>query len=433
MATAKKTGKATVADDGFAFFQNIKVNDRYADKLIRHPNFGFCDSGSYAFNALLSGDIFGGFPLNRFIMVAGKQQSGKSFIAKNNFAYGLMKKGYYIFWYDTEGETTEEDLEEQNGFVPGQYRLIKEITTVEDYFISVNGIINKLEVDRGDSIELKRKCAIVLDSQGELSTEKAINDATKGEIKSDMTKAKILAGMYRSITNRCANLGIPMFITNHIYMDSSGAMFGNPEKIAGGEGAQFSASIILSLYKTYEKPSKDGDITGVVLNATITKSRLVKAKLKAPIYVDYNHGIDRYYGLQRIAKNAGLVEEWSKEKYGNLEKPIDEDTGKKTLKTCYVIKDPYKEPDQWIVCTMKGLMKKTGLGTILEPLNEYVKSEYKFRPPKIRRDDEDLDLDEEQVKVATKKAEHNIKAEAKYMAETAKKMLQPDESVDAAE
>lgn len=428
MATTKKPAKPSVADDDFSFFNKIKVNDRYADKLIRHPDFGYCDSGSYMFNALLSGDLFGGFPLNRFIMVAGKQQSGKSFIAKNNFAYSLMQKGYYIFWYDTEGETTEEDLEEQNGFIPGHYRLVKEPTTVEEFFISVNGVINDLEEDRGDSIELKRKCAIVLDSQGELSTEKAINDATKGEIKSDMTKAKLLAGMYRSITNRCANLGVPMFITNHIYMDSSGAMFGNPEKIAGGEGAQFSASIILSLYKTYEKAGKDGDVTGVILNATVTKSRLVKAKLKGQIYVDYDRGIDRYYGLQRIAENAGLIEKFSKEKFPDLEKPIDEDTGKKTLKDCWVIKDPNKEPSEWKVCTMKGLTKKSGLGTILEPINEYVKSEYKFRPPKLRRDDEDLDLDEEAVEEATKKAEKNIKAESKFMEEQAKKMMKPDES-----
>ena len=400
MAT-KKTAKAaspSVADDDFSFFKKIKVGDRYADKLIRHPNFGYCDSGSYIFNALLSGDLFGGFPLNKIIMVAGKQQSGKSFIAKNNFAYGLMQKGYYIYWYDTEGETTEEELEEQNGFNPDQYRLIKEITTVEDYFISVNGVINDLEEDRGDSIEVKRKCAIVLDSQGELSTEKAINDATKGEIKSDMTKAKLLAGMYRSITNRCANLGIPMFITNHIYMDSSGAMYGNPEKIAGGEGAQFSASIILSLHKSYQKAGKDGEITGVILNATVTKSRMVKAKLKAPIYVDYNR----------------------------LQKPIDKATGKTTRKDCWVIKDPNKDPSEWRVFTEMGMYCKAGLGSILEPLNEYIKAEFKFRPPKLRRDDEELDLDESEVEAAEKDAEKDIKAELKYLEEAEKKMMQPD-------
>jgi len=401
-----------IADDNFSFLNSIKVNDRYADKLIRHPDFGFCDSGSYAFNALLSGDLFGGFPLNKFIMVAGQQGSGKSYIGKNNFCYNLMQKGYYIFYYDTEGETTEDDLERQNGFIPGQYRLVKEPTTVEEFFVSVNGVIDALEEDRGDSIELKRKVAIILDSQGNLSTEKAINDATKGEIKQDMTKAKLLAGMYRSITNRCGNLGIPMFITNHIYMDPNAGMFGNPEKIAGGEGAKFSASIILNLYKTFQKEGKDGEITGVVLNATVTKSRIVKQKLKCPIYLDYGTGMDKFYGLHELAENAGLLEEYSSSKFPKLvdKVPLESD-GKKTRKKCFVIKDPNKNPEDWIVCTQKQLRRKSTIGTILEPINEYVKKEYKFRPPSLRSDEDDLDLDYDALEEANKKSKAKIDAE----------------------
>lgn len=413
MATKKASSKASVAEDSFSFLNKIKVGDRYADKLLRHPSYGFCDSGSYAFNALLSGDVFGGFPLNRFVMVAGEQGSGKSYIGKNNFGYNLQQLGYYIFYYDTEGECTEEDLEEQNGFIPGHYRLIKEISTVEDFFISVNGIIDDLEEDRGTSIQLKHKVAIILDSQGNLSTDKAINDATKGEIKQDMTKAKVLAGMYRSITNRCANLGIPMFVTNHIYLDP-GTMYGNPQKIAGGEGAKFSASIILSLNKTFAKPDKDGEIVGVVLNASVTKSRLVKQKLRCPIYLDYDHGLNKYYGLQELAENADLVEEYSEDKFPNLSKPKDAN-GKKTQKTCYVIKDPKKNPDEWFVGHMGMLTTRRGLGSILEEINEYVKKAYKYRQPKLREEDEGIDIDEAEVKTAAAKNKAKMEAEEKLL------------------
>lgn len=411
--------KKSVADDDFSFFQNIKVNDRYADKKLRHPDFGFIDSGSYALNGLLCGDIFGGFPLNRFIMTAGQQGSGKSYMAKNNFAKPLIDAGYFIFHYDTEGETTEEDLETQNGYIPGHYKLIKEPTTVEEFFISINGIIDALEDDRGDSIELKRKCAFVLDSQGQLSTDKAINDAKKGELKQDMTKAKTLAATYRSITNRCAFLGIPMFITNHVYMDPSGAMFGNPEKIAGGEGAKFSASIILNLFKTFEKTDKDGEISGVVLKATVTKSRLVKQKLQAPVYLDYKHGLDRYYGLHQIAANAGLIEVAKRSDYPNREWPKDAN-GAATRKTCYVIKDPNKNPEDWIICKEADLRKKSTIGTILEPINQYVKETYKYRPPCLRDDDEDLELDEEEIKKSEAKYQKQLEDEVKKTAEMIK-------------
>ena len=417
-----------IADDKFSFLNKIKTGDRYADKLIRHPSYGFCDTGSYAFNALLSGSLFGGFPLNRFVMVAGEQGSGKSYIGKNNFAAKLQQMGYYIFYYDTEGETTEEDLEEQNGFIPGQYRLIKEITTVEDFFISVNGIIKDLEIDRGNSIELKYKVAILLDSQGNLSTNKAIDDATKGELKQDMTKAKVLAGMYRSITNRAANLGIPMFITNHIYMDP-GTMYGNPQKIAGGEGAKFSTSIILSLHKTFSKPSKDGEVEGVVLNATVFKSRLVKQKLACPIYLDYDHGLNRYYGLQQLAENAGLVEKYSQEKFPDLQKP-KEKNGKTTQKDCFVIKDPKLPPEQWFVGTMKMMTTKQGLGTILNEIDEYVKTAYKFRPPRLVEDDEGLDIDEAEVKKATKEKKAKIDAETAVLSSDLADAISDEDKAD---
>ncbi len=417
--------KPSVADDSFAFLNKIKVRDRFADKQIRHPSYGFCDTGSYAFNALLCGDLFGGFPLNRFIMVAGEQGSGKSYIGKNNFGAQLQKLGYYIFYYDTEGECTEEDLEEQNGFIPGQYRLIKEPTTVEEFFVSVNGIIDQLEEDRGDSIQLKYKVAIILDSQGNLSTNKAIDDATKGEIKQDMTKAKMLAGMYRSITNRCANLGIPMFITNHIYLDP-GTMYGNPQKIAGGEGAKFSASIILSLHKTLAKEGKDGDVTGVVLRASVTKSRLVKQNLSCKIYLDYDQGLNKYYGLQELAENAGLVEKYSAEKFPDLVKP-KEKNGRTTQKDCYVIKDPKKDSSEWFVGTVGMLTTRNGLGTILNEINEYVKTAYKFRPPKLRNDDEGVEIDEEEVKQAEKKNSAKAKAEKKILADDLENAISDDD------
>lgn len=393
--------KKSVADDDFSLFDKIKTGDPYVDNHVKHPSYGFVDSGSYALNALLSGDLFGGFPLNRFVMVAGRQGTGKSYLGKNNFCKPLFDAGYRIFYYDTEGETTEDDLETQNGFKPGRYKLIKTITTAEDLFISINGIIDQLEEDKGTSLENRYKIAFVLDSQGNLSTNKAINDASKGELKQDMTKAKTLAAMYRSITNRCANLGIPMFITNHVYLDP-GAMFGNPEKIAGGEGAQFNASIILTMFKTFEKSAKDGEVSGVVLKATVAKSRLVKQKLSAPVYLDYKHGLDRYYGLQALALNADLIEEYKSAKFPNLTVPLEAD-GSKTRKKCYVIKDPNKDPSQWIVCKETQIGRKEHIGTILEAINEYVKAEYKYRAPALRDDDEELELDGDEVSASEQK------------------------------
>lgn len=403
--------KKSVGDDDFSFFNTIPTHDRYADANVQHPDYGYLDTGSYAFNALLSGDLFGGYPKNEFIMVAGKKGTGKSVLGKNTFARPLMDEGYFIFHYDTENEaTTEKKLVEENGYKPNQFKLIKECTTVEDLFISINGILNKLEEDKGDKLENKRKCAIVIDSQGQLSTTKTINDATKEKLTADQTKAKLLKGMYNSIVNRCGNLGVPVYVTNHVY-DKIGVFYGNPETVSGGEGGQYSASIILSLYKSFEK-EKEGTITGVVFKATVLKSRHVKDKLQVPIYLDYKYGLDRYYGLHEFALHAGLIEEFTRTKFPQLSPPLEAD-GKVTRKKCYVIKDPNKNPDEWIVCKESQLRRKDTIGTILEPINQWVKDNFVYAAPTLWTGEyvapED-DIDNDEVE-ASEKARRKADAE----------------------
>ena len=41
----------------------------------------FIDTGSYTFNALLSGTIFGGLPSNKITAIAGEAATGKTFFA----------------------------------------------------------------------------------------------------------------------------------------------------------------------------------------------------------------------------------------------------------------------------------------------------------------------------------------------------------------
>lgn len=399
--------KKNIAATDFSFFKTkVKTGDRYADKQQRHPQYGFVDSGSYALNALLSGDMIeGGFHLNRFFMAAGEQGSGKSYMMKNNFVKPLMDQGYFIYYYDTEHETNEEDLINENGFNEDQFTLIQEHTTVEDVFISIAGLLDVFEADKGKKLTNERKIAIVLDSLGGMSTKKTMNDATKGELKQDMTKAKVVKAMFTNITNRCGNLGIPMFITNHIYLATDG--YGDPKRIANGEGAKYFASVILSMHKSLDIPDKNdkSKVAGIILEATVFKSRLVKPKKTAKLYLDYKTGLNRYYGLHDIALEAGLIEEYSATKFPDLENSVPkEGNGKKTQKKCYVIKDPKIDPKDWQVVLATKIDRKDHIGTILYEINEYVKAEFKFRPPSLgsseNYDDDAPEVDDEEIQAA---------------------------------
>ena len=45
---------------------------------------GFIDTGSYSFNALVSGSLYGGFPNNKILALAGESATGKTWFALGN-------------------------------------------------------------------------------------------------------------------------------------------------------------------------------------------------------------------------------------------------------------------------------------------------------------------------------------------------------------
>ena len=49
----------------------------------------FIDTGSYIFNALVSGSIYGGVPSNKITAIAGESSTGKTFFALGLFSISL--------------------------------------------------------------------------------------------------------------------------------------------------------------------------------------------------------------------------------------------------------------------------------------------------------------------------------------------------------
>ena len=58
----------------------------FADGVEAGDNDTFIDTGSYIFNALLSGSIYGGLPSNKITAIAGESATGKTF-----FLMGMVK------------------------------------------------------------------------------------------------------------------------------------------------------------------------------------------------------------------------------------------------------------------------------------------------------------------------------------------------------
>lgn len=414
-AASPATTGVQVAPD-FGFFSKLKTGDKYLDHNKKRPEYGFIPSGSYAFNAALSGDVYQGFNMNKFFMAVGFFGTGKSLIAKLNFALGLMNLGYYIFWYDTENETTEKSLINDFGFIEGQFKIVR-MHTVEQLHHSLSTLATQLEEDKGEGFENKRKCAIIIDSLGGLFTNKGVDDAQKGADSTDMTKAKKLKALFTDMTFRFGELGVPAYFTNHKYLKPTS--YGNPEEIAGGEGAKYFARVIFDLTTGFEVVSAtDKTKLGLILNVNIKKSCFVHVGTKVKMYLDWKTGLNPYYGLHDIAKAAGLLEAYTANKFPDVPPPA----GRIGNAGAWVIKDPRKPRSEWITCLNKDLHKAETIGTILDPINEYVHETFKNKSlaDKLGQngidDSVSLEVNEEEVDRNLKKAEKEAKKKAASMA-----------------
>ena len=74
----------------------------------------FVDTGSYIFNALLSGSLKGGLPKNKITALAGESATGKTF-----FALGMVKQFLEdhpeaaVIYFESESALTKDMIEER--------------------------------------------------------------------------------------------------------------------------------------------------------------------------------------------------------------------------------------------------------------------------------------------------------------------------------
>ena len=262
----------------------------------------FIDSGSYIFNALVSGDIHRGIPSNKITALAGESATGKTF-----FALGMVQKFLEdnpegnVVYFESESALTQEMLEERG--VDTSRILLVPVTTIEEFRTQAVNIIDGFEKGRKGN----EKLFFVLDSLGMLSTIKETEDIGSGKNVRDMTKAQVIKGTFRVLTLKLGKVGIPMIVTNHTY-DVIGSMFPQKE-MGGGSGLKYAASSIVYLSK---KKEKDGtEVIGNIIHCKNQKSRLTVENKMVDVRLTYDKGLDRYYGLLDLALKYGIFKQTS--------------------------------------------------------------------------------------------------------------------------
>jgi RecA/RadA recombinase len=259
----------------------------------------FVDTGSYIFNALVSGSVFGGVSGNKITAIAGESSTGKTF-----FSLAVVKNfldsnpDSYCLYFDSESAITR-SLLESRGIDTTRIVIIR-VVTIEEFRSKA---LKTVDMYLKRPIEERKPCMFVLDSLGMLSTEKEITDALNDKQVRDMTKSQLVKGAFRMLTLKLGQANIPMLVTNHTY-DVIGAYVPMKE-MGGGSGLKYAASSIIYLSK---KKEKDGtDVIGNIIKAKTQKSRLSKENQEVEIRLYYDErGLDKYYGLLELGELGGL-------------------------------------------------------------------------------------------------------------------------------
>ena len=289
------------------FFRNIvkELNDEntsIADDGISSSQFSGCvDTGSYILNAALSGSIYGGVPNNKITAFAGESATGKTF-----FVLSVVKRflddnpNGAVFYFDTEAAVTKEMMTSRG--IDTKRVIISEPDSIQKFRHTSLQIL-----DNYAKAKEQPPMMMVLDSLGQMSTTKELEDTMDGKETRDMTKAQVLKATFRVLGLKLAKVNVPLLVTNHVY-EVVGSYIPMKE-MAGGSGLKYAASTICFLSK---KKEKDGtEVVGNQIKIKMSKSRFTKENKDVSVLLTYDKGLDRYFGLAELAEKYGIFKKVS--------------------------------------------------------------------------------------------------------------------------
>jgi len=274
------------------------------------------DTGCYALNAILGGSCRkGGIPKGRIVGFSGESMTGKTFVV-NKILANAQKQGVYPVIFDTEF-AIDESSTKGVGLDASKTKYVP-VYTVDQCRNQLSAFLDSV-IESGQ----QGKFIVSIDSLGNLSSQKEIDDIAKDKSAADMgLRAKSLKSMLRTLTYKAGKAGVTILFTNHTYADP-GAMFPTLVKTqSGGSGPVYMASILVQLAKRNEKEG-EGDsgalktdklaeankYSGVTLRALTVKNRFVPPFLEAEMYLSFKSGLNKYSGLLQMAAARGIVEQ----------------------------------------------------------------------------------------------------------------------------
>ena len=277
--------------------ERIKKNSNIKDSNILNDSKYFnkkdmIQTSIPALNVAMSGELDGGFAPGLTLWCGPSKHFKSYFSLIMAKAYLDKYKDAVMIFYDCEFGTPAAYFDSLN--IDTNRVLHVPIMNMEEFKFDC---IKQLEgLKRGDRV------IFVIDSLGNMSSKKEMEDAVDGKSVQDMSRAKQMKSIFRMITPYLNRLDIPMVAVNHIYMTQE--LYSKPV-VSGGTGVYLSADNIFILGRQQEKEGTE--VIGYNFIINVEKSRYVREKSKIPISVSFDGGVSKWSGLLDMALESGHV------------------------------------------------------------------------------------------------------------------------------
>lgn len=274
----------------------------------------FEDTGCYILNALLSGNLRGGFPEGRMSVLAAPSSVGKSYIGLQTAAIA-QKKGKHVIIFDSEF-AIDRDFAKNMGLDISKVQYFP-VKSVEQCKNAVFKFLDFVHENRMDG-----QFFILIDSLGAMITEM---DYSRLEKKSEATDMGTAARAMKQLIKVCCTMSgmtnTTVVCTNHIY-DNPNEQYspiGGEKPMPGGRAVRYLPSTIVQMSATNvkegdanrkisdEAATGSKDIVGIAVTGTSIKNRVCKPYMRADMYISWTRGLSPYYGLYDLAKDFGLI------------------------------------------------------------------------------------------------------------------------------
>ena len=301
---AKKTTLVKESGSRGSLFDLVGSIDNSSEILAgsHHVIKEYVSTGNYIVNAAMTGSLFKGVPSGRVITLAGEESTGKSFLAVS-ICKNAQKMGYTPVYLDSEN-AIDVDFVERLGCDPENF-IIRPTQTISDMSTFVANLTDKELALPEDQ---RHKIILVIDSVGNLTSDKEKTDIIEGNQKRDMTKQQELKAFFRTAAVPLGQLQIPCIVVSHVYQTMD--LYAQ-KKVSGG------CLVPDSLIQTPNGlvPIKDIKVGDSVINCFGEDGTVIKTfRFKKPtIKFDFSDGtsIECSYDHKFMVENGDDVE-WKK-------------------------------------------------------------------------------------------------------------------------